>query len=46
LLRSLSRADPQLATGDPEMLIEMSELGLRCRVADLYRGSSLDPQRL
>ena len=25
--------------------IEMPELGLRCRVADLYRGTPLDPQR-
>ena len=25
--------------------IELPELGLRCRVADLYRGTPLDPQR-
>jgi Uma2 family endonuclease len=30
------------SAGDP---IEMPELGLRCRVADLYRGTPLDPQR-
>ena len=27
-------------------LIEMPEFGLCCRVADLYRGTPLDPQRL
>jgi Uma2 family endonuclease len=28
----------------PEDVIEMSEFGLRCRVADLYRSTPLDPQ--
>ena len=27
----------------PDDLIEMPEFGLRCRVADLYRGTPLDP---
>jgi Uma2 family endonuclease len=29
----------------PDDPIEMPEFGLRCRVADLYRGTPLDPQR-
>ncbi len=29
----------------PDDLIEMPEFGLRCIVADLYRGTPLDPQR-
>jgi Uma2 family endonuclease len=29
----------------PDDLIEMPEFGLSCRVVDLYRGTTLDPQR-
>ncbi len=29
----------------PENAIELLEFGLRCRVADLYRGTPLDPER-
>ena len=40
------RADWQPAIlSEPAAVIDMPEFGLRCRVADLYRGTPLDPQR-
>ena len=30
---------------EPDDVIEMPEFGLRCRLADLYRGTPLDPER-
>jgi Uma2 family endonuclease len=40
------RADWQPATlTKPDDPIDMPEFGLRCTVADLYRGTPLDPQR-
>ena len=40
------RGDWQLTVlTQPDDAIEMPEFGLRCRVADLYRGTPLDPQR-
>jgi Uma2 family endonuclease len=31
---------------EPDDVIEMPEFGLRCRLADLYRGTPLDPERV
>ena len=40
------RSNWQLAVlTKPDDLIDMPEFGLRCRLVDLYRGTTLDPQR-